>query len=967
MIFRKWRFFALFFVFTALFVRAEDPSLYGNLGGPGDMVPAMASLRQGRLANGLRYYILENSLPRGRAYLTLAVNAGSVLEEEDQRGLAHFVEHMAFNGTRRFPEAELINYLRSLGMRFGPEVNAYTGFDATVYGIEAPTETGEDGVKRIPERALAILDDWTGGISFNPEDVDNERLVVLEEHRTRLGASERVWEKLLPVIYRGSRYAGRLPLGLPEVIQNAPAERLLEFYKTWYRPENMAIILVGDFDGKVLEEELPRYFTAFDEPQAESGSAAGVSAGKLFGLPFRRPYYELPGPERGNITSEFITDPELPFATVYLYYKRAPRALSRDLRSYRESLIDYLVESMIDFRFEEKLADESSPYMGTGNWHSRSGRQSRYFILAAESKEGMTGAVLDELLLEKEALSRYGFTASELDRAKQALVSRLERAVAEKDKRESDAYIQDFTAEFLDNNYAAGAAWELEAVLQLLSGIRPETVNAAVRSYFAEDDLTVIIAASDLEAPALPGKDAVESLVRRAALTAIAPPREEAEKSGLAVIAPPPGRIVSETADPSGALIWELSNGGRMILLETANRNNELALYALAKGGSLRPGASRAEDISASLAAELSSASGLGPHTRPEMMRILSGKEVSLSFWTSSYLRGFQGMAALKEDNLETLFRMFYLSFTQPRIDQNGFGLVTGQYRTSLIREADNPEEYFSREIARLVYDNHPRLKPLEVEDIDLASAGAALNFLRDALNPADYTFVLVGNLSQAPELRDLAAAWLASIPAAKAVEGWTDPGFTRPGKTEKFVRKGREEKSMVYMGWFVSSPWNEEENACSQILNEYLYIVLSDEIREKLGGVYSADPRVSFSPMPRGELSLEIYFICDPRREGELRGAVKEQLLALSRGEIDQETLNRAREARVKTFERYMENNMFIARNAAQFSLLLELPLSHLEERPALYRSVGSEQIRLMVTDLLENGPAELVLLPQE
>jgi zinc protease len=351
-----------------------------------------------------------------------------------------------------------------------------------------------------------------------------------------------------------------------------------------------------------------------------------------------------------------------------------------------------------------------------------------------------------------------------------------------------------------------------------------------------------------------------------------------------------------------------------------------------------------------------------------EMMHILSGKQVSLSFWTTSYLRGFQGSSALQDDNLETLFRMLYLSFVQPRIDGNGVNLVTGQRRTALIREAGSPEEYFFREITRVTHSNHPRFTPLEPEDLDLVNAAAALDFLHRALNPADYTFVLVGSLSRAPQLRELAAAWLASIPAgSKTLSGWIDPGFTRPGKTEKIVRKGREEKSIVYMGWFIPLEWNEETNASALVLNEYLDIVLTDEIRESMGGVYSVEPYVSFSPVPKGELSLEIYFVCDPRREAELRGAIRERLSIISGGDINEETLRRAREAKVKNFEQSMEGNLFIARNAAQFSVALGIPLSHLEERPAMYRSVTAEQIRSMIAAALRGGPAELVLLPQE
>jgi zinc protease len=309
---------------------------------------------------------------------------------------------------------------------------------------------------------------------------------------------------------------------------------------------------------------------------------------------------------------------------------------------------------------------------------------------------------------------------------------------------------------------------------------------------------------------------------------------------------------------------------------------------------------------------------------------------------------------------------MLYTGFTRPRIDQTGLKLVLDQYRTQLLQEADNPDSVFSRELTRTMYSNHPLFKPLEIEDLDKVSAEAATAFLSRSLNPQDYTLVLAGSLGDREKLRGLAETWLASIPVSgENRHEWTDPEITRPGKIEKIIRKGREEKSIVYMGWFAAKPWTEADNATALVLNEYLDIVLNDEIRETLGGVYSISAGVSHSLMPRGELSLGIYFICDPKREGELRQAVREQIAAIAKG-IDAETLTTAKEALVKTFERSMENNGFVARNLANFILITDTPLSHLAERPALYSAVTAEQIQAAAAALLAGGPAELVLLPE-
>ncbi|MDR2552128.1 MAG: insulinase family protein [Treponema sp.] len=924
-------------------------ALYGGLGRPEDPVPSRAALRTGTLPNGLRYYILENSLPADRAYLTLAVNAGSVLEEEDEQGLAHFVEHMAFSGTRRFPGAELINYLRSLGMRFGPEVNAYTSYDETVYGIESPVEKGPDGIKRIPEKALAILDDWTWTVSFNPPDADKERGIILEEYRTRLGAQERIRRQMLPVIFHSSRYAVRFPIGLPEIIQQASAEKLRTFYQTWYRPDNMALVLVGDFDGAILEKELASHFTA---PAPEG--------------PLERPWYELPDPQKGLVSTAIVSDPELPGSTVYLYHKRSPRAMNRTLEGYREGLIDSLVSFMTDFRSEEEASMEDAPYIAAGSWNSRFGRRSRYYITAAQAKTGKTAGTLESLLLEKERLLRYGFTTAELDRAKGALLSALEMMESEKDRRESEEYVMEFTADFLNEELTLDPGWEMEAAVRMLPGITLETVNKALVSYYADDDLCVLIAVPEAEGSSLPSEDWILKMVKESREADVDPPEERAAALSLGDPGTAPGKIVAVQQDDSGAEIWELGNGMRIILMETANKNNELDIYALARGGTMRG----ERDFSAELAAEIQGASGLGPLSRPGLMDFLAGKQVSFAFGAGAYIRTFRGSSTIKD--LSVLFQMFHVYFTQVRLDQTGLKLVLDQYRTSLAQEADNPESVFTREITRVIYSGDPLFRPMELEDLDGVDAEEAAGFLAESLNPADYTLVLAGSLSRDgktgdfPLIRELTETWLASIPRGEQKDqGSFVPAIRRPEKSETIVHKGREEKSIVYMGWFVPKTWTEEGNAAALVLGEYLDIVLTDEIREALGGVYSISAGVSLSPMPVGELALGIYFVCDPKREGELREAVRNRIdsLALS---VDEAILNRAKEALVKTFERSMENNGFVARNLANFSVITGIPLSHLASRPVLYRSIGAEMIQEAVKDLLAGGPVEVVLLPE-
>ncbi|MDR1108001.1 MAG: insulinase family protein [Spirochaetaceae bacterium] len=921
------------------------PEMYGSLGGPAEAVPFMAAARTGVLPNGLRYYILENKKPENRVYLTLAVNAGSVLEKEDERGLAHFVEHMAFNGTTRFPESELVDYLRSLGMRFGPEVNAYTSFDQTVFGIEVPAETDGQGIKRIPDKALAVIDDWTHAITFAPADVDDERLVIMEEYRSSLGAMERIQRKIIPRVFEGSPYAERLPIGLPEIIQGAPAERLENFYKTWYRPDNMAVILVGDFDGAALEAELSARFTA----------AAPET-------PLDRPVYDLPPPKKGNLAVEIITDPELPFARLDLYYKRAPQALRGDIASYRQGVTDDLIDRMLSLRFDEAASRPETSYLWAGAGNIRYGQSSRYYIIAAQVKTGSAEGALREILGEKEVMARYGFTEDEIDRAKRSLVSDLEQMRSEQDRRESENYVWSFTDHFLTGQNVADIDWELGAVKELLPGIGLKEIQRAAADYFAANDLRVFLTSPEAEAASLPAESRIRALVAESRRAKTAPPKAAAVKGELIDETPEPGAVVSESVDPAGALIWELDNGAKVILKETRNRNNEIVLYAVARGGT--SSAPETEDVSASLAAEMLAASGMGPYSRPELIKRLADKQVSVSFWASNYLRGFQGAASTGD--LKTLFEMLYLGFTEPRLDADAVTALLDQYRTSLTQRKESPDAVFTDEITRLIYGGHPRFKPLELADLSQVDRDLAEKFLRESLNPADYTFVFTGNLDPRV-LRTYAETYLASIPSGGVSRNaWTDPGILRPGKTERLLYKGKEEQSLVFLGWYAPATYSEAAGAVTGVLSEYLDILLTEEIREKRGGVYSVSVSAALSPIPTGELALGVSFACDPKRAVELSTAIGDLFTALASGTVRADLLDKSREALKKEWETSMESNTYLARNYANFAAILDLPFSRLDRRPELYDAVRAADLPQTMSLLLRTGPVSVILYPE-
>jgi len=921
-------------------------AVWGDLGRPTDQVPFMRDVRTGTLPSGLRYFILENSMPENRAFIRLVVNAGSLHEEDHEQGLAHFVEHMAFRGTERFPEADLINHLRSLGMRMGPDINAFVSFDRTVYRIEVPVETNEAGARVIPPTALAIIDDWSRAVTFDPEAVETERLVIIEEYRVRLGAMERIRRDWLPALFRGSRFAVRMPIGRLEIIETATVEDLKGFYRKWYRADNMALVFVGDFDGAALEASLAEHFL-IEAPDAPTPQLA----------------FDLPPPRRGSLETLILTDPELTSTNVLLYFRRSRQPARSDLAYFRQSIVDHLIQSMMSFRFSDAAVNPETPFIGAWTNTQRWGASSRFYVLSAVAKSGMAEQTLEELLRAKESIRRYGFSDEEIALAGDALVSAAQRIAQERDRQDSGIFMNLFTSYFIEGGALPDFEWELRAIQQLLPGIGARDINAAVRSYFADNDIQVFVFAPESELEALPGEARIRQLVAQRGRMRVERPAPRAVEDRLLPASPEPGSIAAQSVDAeTGAVIWDLSNGARVILQATENRNDEIVLNAMARGGTV----CFENDISARLAVEMMQVSGLGPWSRPDLSRQLAARQVSLSHSVGAHTRSFGG--ASTTGDLRTLFEMIHLNFTDPRIDPEAAEAMMGRLRTSLALRGENPRTVFSDEVNRTMTLGHPWFRPMELADLAGANIDSAIAFLRRGLNPADFTFVFVGNL--APELMvPYVETYLASIarfPDNERWNTWTDANVARPGRAESLVFRGMEEQSTVHMAWFAPAQFSEQLSIAAQVLSDYLNIRLNDEIRENLGGVYGIGAGVGVSPAPRGELSMRVQFGCDPQRVQELSDAVLALLAETAAGAIVPADFASAVEAMHQSWETSMQSNSFIAQSYANSAVLMGLPLSRLQRRPQYISAVSPADLQRLAAQLLPNGPAKVVLFPE-
>jgi len=895
----------------------------------------------GTLPNGLRYYLASNQRPEKRVTLRLFVDAGSLLETEDQRGLAHFVEHMAFNGTERFPKAELLGYLRGLGMKFGPEINAYTSFDETAYVIEVPT----DG-SAVPAGALAVLDDWSRAISILPEEVEAERGVILEEHRQGLGAMDRLRRVAFPVLFEGSPYADRMPIGLPAVIQNAPAETLRAFYEKWYRPDNMAVAIVGDFDAKALEAELAGLFPA-EKPS----------------VPLDRPRFELPAPVPGRIAYCAASDPELTYDAIQLSYRQEPSRERADIESFRDGLMAAIGGMILDERVTAALESPDAPFVYLGADSSRYGRESSVYTLTIVPALGAMDRSIEAVLAMKESISRFGFGEQEIARAKKNLLSAFEAAASEKGRQESLGLSNEMAEHFFREQALPDLDWRLKAARLLIPGIGAAELRSSAAARFEGDDLCVLLLSGEGQASGIPSEARVRELVAASKAAVLTAPASADLDGALVAVLPPPGAIVVEAVDPiSGVIRWSLSNGARVLVKKTDNKNNEIVLIGLAKGGT--SGVADDEAVSAALAADMGAASGLGERSALDVEKLLAGRQASVSFFMQPYFRGFQGGATTED--LPALMELLHLNLTAPRIESGAVKALMQRLEASLAQRDASPETAFSDALTDLYTGGHERFKPLTADSLPRVSNDDALRILKGAMSVGDYSFVFAGNVDP-QALRPLVERYIASIPGARSEAGWKDLGIRRPGAAERIVRKGQEEKSIVYLGWFSPEPYGRLADAAAQALGNYLDIRVTEEVREKLGGVYSASVGLSLDYLPRDELSLLIGFSCDPGRVDELSSAVVAELSAAAAGSIDTDRFGKAVMALRKGLEASMQDNGFLAADIAMSDALGKTTTAELYGLDAVYAALTPSDIVAAAAALAGSGPARVILYPEE
>jgi zinc protease len=809
------------------------------------VVPVDPLITVGTLPNGMRYYVRENRQPAARAELRLAVKAGSVLEDEDQRGMAHFVEHMAFNGTTHFPGNAVPTFMQSLGVRFGAHVNAHTGFDETVYELQIPTDN-----PNVVDRSLLILEDFAQAVSFDPKEIDQERGVILEEWRLGLGADERINDMQFPLLLKGSRYADRLPIGKPEIIRNVNHDRLKQFYTDWYRPDMMAVIAVGDFNKANMEFAIRSHFGSI--PAAKS--------------PRPRPTYTVP--DQPGTAYSVITDPEATNTRISATSTMKARE-QMTIGSYRQHMVEQLFSAMLTTRLIEISQQPNAPFLRAQADNDLFVRTIEVTSLDALVAKGNVERGLSALFSELARVERFGFTAPELARMKLNLQRGLERAVVEKDKSPSGPLADEFIRNFIQDEPIPGIVYEYGLNQRFLPEITLAEVNAVAKTFMPDRNRLVAISAPEADKATLPNDVKLAGVLSTTDASRLTAYVDTLSNRPLLARAPTAGSVAgTTTADTLGITEWTLSNGVKVVLKPTTFKQDEIVFRAVSPGGTSL--ASDTDYIPAETADAVVAQGGLGDFSRIDLDKVLAGTTASVRADIGPTEEGLAGGAARKD--LETMFQLIYLTFTAPRADPVAFKVLTEQLRIALANREAQPDTIFNRTLDAALSQNHPRaesLTPANVGQMDLTKSMA---FYKERFADAsDFTFVFVGSFDL-PTMRPLVEKYLGSLPSQRRNEMVKDVGIRPPaGVVQRQVKSGiapRSQVSIVFSGPFQN---DEQHRVIAQAMADTLAGNLQRTLREDLGGTYGVSMVPRFSMRPVGEYRFTITFACDPARTDSL------------------------------------------------------------------------------------------------
>lgn len=848
-------------------------------------IPLDASVRTGKLANGFTYYIKHNQEPKNRVVFYLANKVGSVLEDDDQRGLAHFIEHMSFNGTTHFPKNELVSYLQKSGMRFGADINAYTGFDETVYQLPMPSDNPE-----ILKNGIEIMHDWAHGATLERAEIDKERGVVLEEKRLGKGAGDRMRTKYYPVILNNSRYASRIPIGTEDVLNNFKPEAIQRFYKDWYRPDLQALIVVGDINVHQMEATVKAKFADLKNPANEK----------------TRTKYTVP--LTGKSQFVVVTDPEMTATNAEVTYKIPEVPLHTDAE-YRVSILHALYNSMMSGRFSELQRQAEPPFLnGRAGINEFMGGLDAYTV-SVTAKPGELEKGFKAVWHENERARRFGFTATEFTRAKTSYQNQIEYALNEKNKTASDSYVKEYLQYFLHGTASPGIEYEYKLVTKYLADIKLDELNAMAKKAIQPKDRDIVLLAPEKYKTELPAEATFNAWMKQVEGENLLPFKDETSTESLLKAEPVAGKIVSQKTDAKqGITTIMLSNGIKVLLKPTSFKNDEISFAGFAPGGtSLYPDA----DYQSASAANIIPSYGAGNYNTTALSKYLSGKQLNVQTSIGERTQTISGNSVNKD--LESALQLMYAYVTQPRKDTSMFKSMIARSKASLVNRLNDPASVFQDTVSAVLGNHNIRRTGPSVEKLNEVNLDKAYTIYKERFaNERGFTFVFVGSIDTA-SIKPLLAKYIASLPVKEKAEQARDLNINIPsGVIEKAVYKGTEPKATVNMVYSGSFDYSFENKLKMDALKETLQIRLIERLREDEGGVYSPGVRLSTSKLPQGRFSIMITFGCAPQNADKLIASALDEVSKIKANGPPQLNVDKFKAESQRSTETALNTNSF-------------------------------------------------------
>lgn len=861
-------------------VSAQSPSL----------LPVDSDVRIGKLENGLTYYIRHNGLPEKQADFYIAQKVGSILEEDDQRGLAHFLEHMCFNGTTHFPGNTLREYLETIGVKFGANLNAYTSIDETVYNITNVPVT-RDGVI---DSCLLILHDWADDLTLSPEEIDKERGVIHEEWRTSMGAMMRMYEQVFPVIYQNNRYGHRLPIGTMEVVDHFPYQALRDYYEKWYRPDLQGIIVVGDINVDSVEQKIKRLFSPIRMPEN----------------PAEREYFPVADNAEPIITVAKDREQEVP--VVYLFHKHdvIPDEQKNSVEYLAANYMTWAIEEMLNSRISELMQQANPPFIQSfvSDENFLLSKTKGAFTGIAVTKEDGILTGTEAMMREIERVRRFGFTASEYARAKADYLRGLEVSYNERDKQRTPSYVNEYLANFLNGEPIPGAENYYGIMSQVVPSIPIEAINEWMKQLIREDNVVLSVFCPEKEGMTYPTETELKGIIEKVRTEQLEAYVDKVSNEPLLQEKPRAGKVLKTEKGAFGTTVLTLSNGVRVIVKHTDFKADELLMSAFSPGGNSL--FDNKDVLQFSLMNDIVSLGGVGNFSQTDLDKVLAGKVASANTTVNTYSEGASGSCSPQD--LETMLQLTYLRFTAPRTDADAFASFISRLKAALANQEANPMSAFSDSVQATFYNKNPRIFSLKADMTDKVDYAKVMELYKDRFEDAgDFTFLLVGNIDMAVAT-PLIEQYLGGLPSTGRKESFGETGISfRTGRHKNnFTRKLETPKSTIAITNSGNCPYTLKNKVLMSMTEQLFDILYTQTIREEEGGTYGVRCGGIMSKYPEEKAVFQIYFDTDPARREEMTGLIKKGLDDFIANGPEADDLNKVKEYMLKTYQQNQKEN---------------------------------------------------------